>query len=188
MSSQTDRMYPYVVPHSWVAHAGADSLVSWEVSSDVHVILVFDGAGTVRNVRPADLEAAGLNPDAAFELAAHNLGRAWHDGQVQMGVATLQDGVEVGAVRGSWMAPAAALILGNFHAEMAAHFGVQALVAVAVNQQSLFAFPADERTLASASLRIALDDESRGFPKPVSRQWLVLDGGWPHAYDGEQLF
>lgn len=107
---------------------------------------------------------------------------------VLVGSATLPDGTRVGCARGSWMAPAAALVLGNFHAALAAEFGTTALVAVAVNQECLFAFPPDAATLASASLRIEIDNAYNGHRKPISRQWLLLDGTWPQQYDGEQLF
>ena len=188
MKNDRDSIYPYVVPGSWVDYTGLDSVITWQVSSDVFVVLVFDGKGTVRNVRPEDLAALQLDPSEAFQVAAHNLTKSWHAGEINLGVATLLDGVQVGCARGSWMAPAAALILGDFHAALSAQFGTSEFIAVAVNQECLFAFPADDGTLASASLRIALDDEYNGHRKPVSRQWLRLNGEWPTQYDGEQLF
>lgn len=183
-----ESIFPYVVPGSWVNHAGFDSLISWEISSDVFVVLVFDGKGTVRNVRPEDLSELKLDEGEAFQVAAHNLAKAWHAGEIDLGSATLLDGTQVGCARGSWMAPAAALILGDFHAALSAQFGTTDFVAVAVNQECLFAFPADKTTLASESLRIALDDEFNGHRKPISRQWLHLTGEWPRQYNGEQLF
>jgi hypothetical protein len=183
-----DAVFPYVVPSSWVGHAGAESLVSWQVSNDVHIVLVFDGAGTVRNVRPQDLETLQLDEGQAFERAAFNLTKAWEAEDFSLGSATLLDGVQIGCARGNWMAPAGGLILGNFHAALSQQFGGTEFVAVAVNQECLFAFPADERTLASKSLRLAIDDEFRGHRKPISRQWLLLDGQWPRQYPGDQLF
>jgi hypothetical protein len=188
ITNNRDSIFPYVVPASWVNYAGSDALVSWAISSDVFVILVFDGKGTVRNVRPEDLVALQLDEGEAFQVAAHNLAQAWQAGEINLGSATLLDGTEVGCARGSWMAPAAALILGDFHAALSAQFGTTDLVAVAVNQECLFAFPTDEATLASKSLRIALDDEFNGHRKPISRQWLHLTGQWPQQYEGEQLF
>lgn len=187
-NAQLDLVYPYVVPDSWVTYTGGDSLLSWRVSSDVHVVLVFDGQGTVRNVRPQDLEALGVDEDAAFQAAAYNLAKAWEAEQFSLGSATLLDGIQIGCARGNWMAPAAGLVLGNFHAALSQQFGGSEFVAVAVNQECLFAFPADERTLASKSLRIAIDDEFNGHRKPISRQWLLLNGQWPEQYPGMQLF
>jgi hypothetical protein len=142
----------------------------------------------VRNVRPEDLELLGLDEGAAFQTAAANLSMAWEAGQIDLGSATLLDDIEIGCAKGSWMAPAAGLILGNFHAALAEQFGANEFVDIAVNQECLFAFPADEKTLASQSLRIALDDEFDGHRKPISRQWLLLNGEWPQQYPGEQLF
>ncbi len=187
-NSDLDLIYPYVVPGSWVAHAGADSLITWPVSSDVHVVLMFDGDGTVRNVRPQDLEELGLDEGAAFDRAATNLAAAWQAEQFSIGWGTLLDGVEIGGTRGNWMAPAAGLVLGNLHAALQERFGVTEFVAVAVNQECLYAFPADEKTLASQSLRTLINDGFTGHRKPISRQWLLLDGQWPRQYPGEQLF
>lgn len=188
ITNTRESLFPYVVPGSWVGHTGFDSLISWEISSDVFIVLVFDGLGTVRNVRPEDLSELNLDEAEAFQVAAQNLAEAWHGGQVDLGCATLLDGTQVGCARGSWMAPAAGLILGDFHAALAEQFGTSAFVAVAVNQECLFAFPTDDITLTSTSLRTALDDAFNGHRKPISRQWLHLDGEWPRQYSGEQLF
>jgi hypothetical protein len=181
-------LYPYVVPSSWTDYAGKDSLLSWEISDDVHVVLVFDGQGTVRNVRPQDLESLQLDEAAAFDAAALNLARAWEREEFSLGSATLLDGIQIGCARGNWMAPAGGLLLGNFHAALSQQFGCTSFVAVAVNQECLFAFPTDERTLASDSLRLAIDDEFKGHRKSVSRQWLLIDGQWPQKYPGKQIF
>lgn len=183
-----ESLYPYVVSSSWVHHADRDSLISWQVSDDVYVVLVFDGKGTVRNARAEDLLSLGINEGQAFDAAASNLGHAWERQEFSLGIATLLDGVEIGGVRGSWMAPAGGLILGNFYLELKNHFGRNEFVAVAVNQEFLLAFPADKHTLASASLKLAINDEFTGHRKPISRQWLLLDGQWPRQFPGEQLF
>lgn len=188
MTNSLSLIYPYVVPESWVAYAGTDSLLSWQVSSDVHVVLVFDGQGTVRNVRPHDLPDLGVDESGAFDAAARNLAHAWESEEFSLGSATLLDGIQIGCARGNWMAPAAGLMLGNFHAALSQRFGVAEFVAVAVNQECLFAFPPDEQTLASKSLRTAIGDEFTGHRKPVSRQWLLLNGQWPVQYPGAQLF
>ena len=117
-----------------------------------------------------------------------NLMKAWEAEEFSIGSATLLDGIQIGCARGNWMAPAAGLLLGNFHVALSQQFDRKEFIAVAVNQECLFAFPADEATLASESLRIAIDDEFRGHRKPISRQWLLLDGQWPSQYPGKQLF
>ena len=150
------------------------------------MVLVVDGQGTVRNLRPQELAAAGVTVEEAFGAAADNLGKAFQAGQFEFGVATLVDDIRVGMARGNWMAPAGGLMLGNFHQMLMDTVGGTEFVAVAVNQESLLAFPTDERTLASRSLRIAIDDLVTRHPKPISRAWLKLDGTWParHPLDG----
>lgn len=183
-----DILYPYVVPKSWVEYAGADALVSWPFSDDVRVVLVVDGAGMVRNVRPEDLEMISVSPDEAMDIAVQNLGRAWQAGQFEFGCATLKDGTRIGAARGNWMAPAGGLMLGNLFEALRGDLGCAELAAIAVNQECLFAFPIDEKTLGSTSLRIAVDDEFNGHRKPISRSWLLLNGSWPQPYPGVQSF
>lgn len=182
------RLFPYIVPRSWVDAVGADKLIMWPMTDDVCMVLVVEGQAAVRNVRFQDLLDAALSPEEAFEVAADNLGRAWQDGAFQFGIAELRDGTLVGMARGNWMAPAGALLLGNFYQENCLRLGHTEFAAVAVNQQCLFAFPTDEKTLASAALRAALDDESAGTPKPISRSWLKLDGGWPGPHPLSGLF
>ncbi|RRR99900.1 hypothetical protein EIP75_23620 [Aquabacterium soli] len=177
-----EQIYPYVVPKSWVDHTTPDSLISWQVGRDVFIILVFDGQGSVRNVRPEDLGALGLDEGSAFEQAAQNLARAWQEQQFEFGAATLIDGTVIGCSRGNWMAPAGGLLLGNFHESLAAQFGQTELAAIAVNQDCLFAFPTDPKTLQSESLRIAINDEFSGHRKPISKTWLLLNGQWPQDH------
>ena len=101
-------LYPYVVPASWVEFASTEALVSWQMSEDVHLVLVFDGQGTVQSASPRVLSDLGLDPDEAFDVAAYHLGQAWQRLEFDLGLATLGDGTRIGCARGNWMAPAAA--------------------------------------------------------------------------------
>jgi hypothetical protein len=42
--------------------------------------------------------------------------------------------------------------------------------------------PTDATTLASWSLRQAIEDEFLNHHKPISRSWLLLNGEWPSAF------
>jgi hypothetical protein len=185
---EPDKLFPYVVPRTWIEAANPEALVIWPVSHDVYVVLVWDRRGLVQNIRPEDLTSAGLDQDQAFDLAANNLATAFRNGDFQMGIALLADGVQIGCVRGNWMAPAGGLVIGNFHALLCEQFDGSEFVAVAVNQQCLFAFPKNEATLSSFSLRRAIEDEYEGSSKPISRSWLLLDGSWPQAFPGRSSF
>lgn len=182
------RVYPYVVPRSWVDYTTREALVWSKCTEDVYVVLVVDGNGTVRNVRPEDLKDIGVSEDEAYDVAARNLAEAWKAEKFSFGMATLQDETKIGTSTGNWMAPAGALAIGSFHAGLRERFGRDEFIAVAVNQQTLFAFPNDAKTLSSKSLRLAIDDEFRMSPKPISRSWMLLNGGWPREYPGQQLF
>lgn len=181
------KLYPYIVPKSWVEHAGESALVSWAFSDGVRMVLVSDETGLVKNVRPEDLRKAGMSPDEAFTVAAENLAAAWQAGAFEFGIAELQDGVAVGMARGNWMAPAGGLILGNFHSDLTAHFNVQEFAAVPANQETLIAFPPNEASLHSVSLGIVVKEAFRQHPKPISAAWLLLDGSWPRPMEGTEL-
>jgi hypothetical protein len=183
-----DLVYPYVVPKSWVDYVGEESLFTWEFSDDVRMVLVVDGSGAVRNLRPQDLEAVGETAESAFDIAAHNLAGAYQRQEFELGIATLKDGTKIGGARGNWMAPAGGLMIGALYESMKASFHAEEFAAVAPNQQCLFAFAIDEATLSSESLRLAVDDELRSGEKPISRSWLLLNGQWPCAYPYEPSF
>ena len=187
-ASTLQRIYPYVVSRAWVDHVGADHVVSVPFTDEVHMVLVVDDHGSVHNVQPEDLHAVRTSPEEALEIAGHNLGMAWQAGEFSIGTAELLDDTLVGGVRGSWMAPAGGLVLRNLYDTLVDMFDQDEFVAVAVNQQFLVAFPTDEATLASASLRQMIDDEFTGDVKPISRSWLLLDGDWPRAYPGPAAF
>ncbi|WP_398491874.1 hypothetical protein [Variovorax sp.] len=174
-------VYPYIVPKSWVDYAGKDALVTWEFSEDVRMVLVVDRLGTVQNVRPQDLEKVHETSDSLFEIATENLSKSFQQQEFEIGGATLLDGREVGYSRGSWMAPAGGLMLSALYQGLQQQFKQDEFAAIAVNQQFLLAFPLDEDTLNSDSLRLAVDDEWRA-PKPISQSWLLLDGQWPREY------
>lgn len=183
-----DLVYPYVVPKSWVEYVGEESLFTWAFSEEVRMVLVVDGSGTVRNLRPQDLEAVGETAESAFGIAAHNLAAAYQRQEFELGIATLKDGTQIGGARGNWMAPAGGLMIGNLYESMKENFRGEEFAAVAPNQQCLFAFPLDEATLRSESLRLAVDDEFKSGVKPISRSWLLLNGEWPCEYPYDPSF
>ena len=180
-------IYPYVVPKSWADYAGKDSLVMWDFSEDVRVVLVVDRFGTVQNVRLQDLESMRETTDSAFEIAAQNLSRSLQQQEFEIGGATLLDGKQIGYSRGNWMAPAGGLMLSALYQGLQQQFGQDEFAAIAVNQQFLLAFPLDEDTLNSESLRLAVEDEWRAA-KPISQSWLLLDGQWPREYPYKATF
>jgi hypothetical protein len=183
-----DLVYPYVVPKSWVEYVGEQSLFTWEFSDDVRMVLVVDGSGSVRNLRPQDLEAVGETAESAFDIAARNLAAAYQRQEFEIGIATLKDGTRIGGARGNWMAPAGGLMIGALFESMKENFHAEEFAAVAPNQQCLFAFALDDATLHSESLRLAIDDEFRSGVKPISRSWLLLNGQWPQEYPHEPSF
>lgn len=187
-ASTLQKIYPYVVPGTWVEYAKPENVIAFPFSNDVQMVLVVDGHGTVRNVRPEDLDAVRTSREEAFEIAAANLSAAWKAGEFGLGTVELEDGTVIGGARGNWMAPAGALVLGNLHRELVDRFKQDEFAAIAVNQEFLVAFPTDERTLKSSSLRQTVEEAFSNHRKPLSKSWLLMDGNWPSEYPGIAAF
>lgn len=176
-------LYPWVVPGSYIDLSDSEMLLNRPFSEDVHLALAFDGKGIVRNARRHELATFGLDEDAAFRKACENLAWSCKAEEVAIGVLELDDGTEIGIVRDSWKAPAAALVLGDIHDYLSNELGARELVGIAVNQQTFVAFSPDEWTLASGALRKFVDEQFRnGNGKPLSRSWLMYDGSWARAW------
>jgi len=180
--SSLDILYPCVVPKSWVQRTGEASLVSFQFSDDVRVVLVVDSEDALRPVNPADLEALEVSPEEAFSLATDNLGVAWQRGAFEFVAETLKDGTRIAMSQGNWMAPAGGLLLLDFFEALKNDFATDRFAAVALNQECLFAFPTDERTLRSTSLLVAIEEQINGHRQPISRSLLLLEGSWPRAF------
>lgn len=187
-NASAETLFPYVVPAGYVDWVDSGMWRSWPVSEDVAVALVFDCDGLVRNARPEELEELGLDEGEAFDRAAENLAKAYWDQKFDIGHAALDDGVEIACAQGSWMAPAAGLIFRTFYEKMQEQFGANEFIGIALNQELLIAFPPDERTLASRALQNMVEDRFANHRKPISRSWLLLDGGWPRGFSGNRTF
>lgn len=182
------RVFPYIVPRSWVDSATREALVVYPFSDELFAVLVVDGVGAVRNVRPQDLESVGIDESRAFAIAAENLTKAFDANAFEFGFGTLRDGTSIGMSQGSWMAPAGGLLFGNFHQMLVEKLGGDRFVAIAPNQETLIAFVDDERARNSAALRSMVEEQFTQHRKPVSRAWLEIDGSWPRAYSGTPAF
>jgi hypothetical protein len=180
--SSLDVLYPCVVPKSWVQRAGESSLVGFQFSDEVRVVLVVDDEDALRPVNPADLESIEVSPEQAFSLATDNLGVAWQRGAFEFVAETLKDGTRIALSMGNWMAPAGGLLLLDFFEALKNDFAAERFAAVALNQECLFAFPTDERTLRSTALLVAMEEQINGHRQPISRSLLLLEGNWPRAF------
>ena len=180
--SSLEALYPCVVSKAWVQRYGEDSVVGFQFSDEVRAILVVDSDDSLRPVSPADLEAIEASPEQAFALATDNLAAAWQRGDFEFVAETLKDGTRIGMAQGNWMAPAGGLLLLDFFEALKHDFDRERFVAVALNQECLFAFPTDERTLRSTALLVAMEEQINRHRQPISRSLLLLEGGWPRAF------
>jgi len=94
----------------------------------------------------------------------------------------LKDGTRIAISQGNWMAAAGGLLLVDFFEALKNDFEAERFAAVALNQECLFAFPTDERTLRSTALLVAMEEQINSHPQPISRSLLLLDGKWPRAF------
>jgi hypothetical protein len=178
--STLELLYPCVVPKSWVKRT--DASLYWQFSKDVYLIVVMDGDDALSNVRPEDLDILGISQQQCLSIATDNLASAWERGEFEFISTELQDRTRIGVAQGNWMAAAGGLLLVDFFEGMKTEFGAKRFAAVALNQECLFAFPTDERTLGSTALLVAMEQQINSHRQPISRSLLLLDGRWPRAF------
>lgn len=182
--SYLDILYPCVVPRSWITRLSASALASWQFSDDVHLVLVLDGEDALSTVGPEELKSLGLTQQRALSIATDNLADAWQRGDFEFVSTELKDGTRIGMSQGNWMAPAGGLLLLDFFEALQNDFESDRFAAVALNQECLFAFPTDERTLNSTSLLVAMEEQINSHRQPISRSLLLLEGRWPRPFEG----
>lgn len=132
------RIYPYLVPGTYLQHHG-DAPV-WPLGHDVHVVLVHDLKGAVRNVTREDLQQMGLTPDEARGLAIANLDKLAGSGAIGMKRFTGPQGKPFILMGGHWAATASILVP-QIIQSAARHLGCDAVCISIPNRDALLAFP-----------------------------------------------
>jgi len=178
-----DIIYPCVVHKSWANRSRASSLMSWQFSDDVRLVLMLDSDDALRSVAPEELEPLGISQQQALAIATDNLSAAWERGEFEFASDELKDGTRIAMAQGNWKAPAAGLLLLDFFEALKNEFEAERFAAAALNQECLFAFPTDERTLGSTSLLVAMEEQIHRHRQPISRSLLLLDGRWPRPFE-----
>jgi hypothetical protein len=77
------KVYPYVIPADYLEGATRARTLSWPLGHGLHVALVHDLDGLVRNVTPEELSGLGLNLDAAKKQAVDNLSLLFKSGEIK---------------------------------------------------------------------------------------------------------
>jgi hypothetical protein len=178
--SSLELLYPCVVSKSWIKRT--DASLYWQFSDDVFLIVVVDGGDALSNVGSDDLGTLGISQQQCLSIATENLAAALERGDFEFISTQLKDGTSIGVAQGNWMAPAGGLLLVDFFEALKEEFGTNRFAAVALNQECLFAFPTDERTLGSTALLVAMEQQINSHRQPISRSLLLLDGRWPRPF------
>jgi len=110
------KIYPYVVPASYIEHApnGPDRFIL-PIGHDVFAMLVHDLNGVCRNVLPSELAQAKLTSAAAHEQALENLERLALGAEIQKSKHQGPTGVPFVLWSGHWLT-ASCIRLPRLHA------------------------------------------------------------------------
>ncbi len=162
------KIYPYVVPSGYFDAAGEKSkAVSWPLGHGLHVALVHDLGGLVRNVLPGDLAALGLTADEAKKKAIQNLQSLAMSGAI--GQQRFDSGPENKpfVLFGGHWAAAACILLPGLRQMGVKNVGSDEVCVCIPHREALLMFSKGDRKYRDAIRRMIKERESDGR-KPLT--------------------
>jgi hypothetical protein len=168
------KIFPYLVPYGYFEAAGEKAkAVSWPLGHGLHVALVHDLDGLVRNVVPEDLSTLGLTAEEAKERAIRNLE------SLAMSGAIGQQRFEAGPEKkpfvlfgGHWAA-ATCILLPGLRGMGVKNVGSEDLCICIPHREALLLFSKGDRKYRDAMRKMIRQHESDGR-KPLSFELFVL--------------
>ena len=143
----SSRIYPYIVPAGYVdSISPALDGMALPLGHDVYAMLWEDCGGISRNVSDDELEAAGLDPFAAHDVALENLHRLARSGAVRIGLmGTKEDDTPFILWAGHWLA-ASCVRLPNLYAFACEQLHERDLCASIPQRETLVIFPNKDKS------------------------------------------
>ncbi len=102
-----DRLYPSVVPRSYLVDLGEGACSYEEMGPNLLVMLSLDLDSALRNVAPQELAAVGLSVPDAWDTATNNLRREILEGRLHLMIASFEDGGKDACFAAHWLGSAA---------------------------------------------------------------------------------
>jgi hypothetical protein len=176
MSFTTDKLFPYVVPSSYLQHqAPGPEGLTYPLGHGLHVTLVQDLAGAVTNIREEELRQARLTPEQAHTQALENLGKVVRSGAISMSRYNGPRGLPFVIFFDHWLSATVAL-LPDLYQMAAANLGAASICACLPHRDTLLLFPAADQAFRTEMLAVIKENESDGA-KPLSFGLFLLENG-----------
>lgn len=157
------KIYPYVVPSGYFDAAGGNSRsVSWPLGHGLHIALVHDLGGLVRNVLPDELSALGMSAEEAKARAIRNLESLAMSGAI--GQRRFDAGPEKRpfVLFGGHWAAATCILLPELRQMGVKTVGAEELCVCIPHREALLMFSKGDRAYRDAMRRMIRQKESDG--------------------------
>lgn len=167
------KIYPYVIPASYLeAPTGTPQTISWPLGHGLHVALVHDLGGLVRNVTHEELANLGLNLEEAERRSVENLSLLFKSGDIKASRFNGPDGKPFILMGGHW-ATATCILLPNLHGFAAKNLGSEDLCVCIPHREALLIFAKRDKAYRDLMRQMIREKETDGR-KPLSFELFSL--------------
>lgn len=167
-------IYPYVVPQEYLAQGAAQpDGMTRALGHGLHIALVHDLNGMVRNVLPEDLESLGLSAEQAQKRADQNLGSLITTGKVGSTVLPKGPGGRPFALFGGHWAAATSITWTGLYEAMKKALGTEELLVCIPHRDAMLVFPMGSDDYLEAVKAMVREKESDGR-KPLTMELFTL--------------
>lgn len=167
-------IYPYVVPQGYLRHGVPQpDGITRPLGHGLHIALVHDLNGMVRNVLPEDLKTVGLTAAQAQKKADQNLGRLITTGKVGSTVFPNGPGSKPFALFGGHWAAATSITWTGLYDAMQRALGTEDLLVCIPHRETMLVFPIGPEDYIEAVKAMIREKESNGR-KPLTMELFRL--------------
>lgn len=162
------KIYPYIVPSGYFDVVGVKSgAVSWPLGHGLHIALVHDLGGVVRNVLPEDLSSLGLTADEAKRRAIQNLESLASSGVIGQRRFDSGPGKKPFVLFGGHWAASACILLPELRQMGVRNVRSEAICICIPHREALLMFPKGDKGYRDAMQTMIKERESDGR-KPLT--------------------
>jgi hypothetical protein len=166
------KIFRYVIPAGYFDHQEMAKSLTWPIGHGLHVALVYDLGGSVRNVLPEDLPTLGITAEQAKQRAIANLEVLALTGAIGQQRFTGPSQKPFVLFGGHWAAATCILLPGL--REMGAKNVGSAEVCVCIpHREALLMFPKGDKEYRAAMRKMIEEHESDGR-KPLTFELFEL--------------
>lgn len=179
MTIEKSRIFPTIVPRSYVDDVGETSSIYGDVGPNLVVVLTLESDTSLRNVSSSELAEAKITEDEAWIAAWQNFRSEMSEGRLQLQIVDFEDGGKAALFAGHWLASAAVLydaMYGWFGKEL----GTNDLYALVSERDSAIIFSGDCSVLVRERVESFAIQAAAGSAKPFGRNLFHLRDDGPH--------